>query len=512
MFQNSMKQRMTWEEFHGPNLGYVLELYDQYVKDPESLDADLKEMFDELGAPPGDIRAASLKNEEADFTAGSIQKIASAIKLAEDIRTYGHLNASVNPLRKTQEKQELFPLAEYGLTEQDVKKIPASVLCKDAPKEVTNGLEAIQYLKNTYKKSISFEFDHVHIFEERNWLMKKIESGELFAPKSKEKLVEVLRRLTEVESLEQFLHKTFVGQKRFSIEGLDALVPMLDDIIAKSVSAGTTNVNIGMAHRGRLNVLAHVLGKPYEIIFSEFQHAPNKDLVPSEGSTGINYGWTGDVKYHLGANRQIQDEHTKTARIALANNPSHLEFIDPIVEGSTRAAQETRTESGYPVQDVKKSLAILIHGDAAFPGEGIVAETLNLSQLKGYQVGGAIHIIANNMIGFTTESNESRSTKYASDLAKGFEIPIVHVNADDPEACLSAVQLAVEYRMTFNKDFLIDLIGYRRFGHNEMDEPSATQPMLYDAVRKHPTVKNIFAEKLIHTGIVDKETVDKIKD
>lgn len=201
--------------------------------------------------------------------------------------------------------------------------------------------------------------------------MKKIESGELFAPKSKEKLVEVLRRLTEVESLEQFLHKTFVGQKRFSIEGLDALVPMLDDIIAKSVSAGTTNVNIGMAHRGRLNVLAHVLGKPYEIIFSEFQHAPNKDLVPSEGSTGINYGWTGDVKYHLGANRQIQDEHTKTARIALANNPSHLEFIDPIVEGSTRAAQETRTESGYPVQDVKKSLAILIHGDAAFPGKAL---------------------------------------------------------------------------------------------------------------------------------------------
>jgi 2-oxoglutarate dehydrogenase E1 component len=187
-----------------------------------------------------------------------------------------------------------------------------------------------------------------------------------------------------------------------------------------------------MAHRASLNVLAHVLGKPYEIIFSEFQHAPNKDLVPSEGSTGINYGWTGDVKYHLGANRQIQDEHT-FGRIALANNPSHLEFIDPIVEGSTRAAQETRTESGYPLQDVKKSLAILIHGDAAFPGEGIVAETLNLSQLKGYQVGGAIHIIANNMIGFTTESNESRSTKYASDLAKGFEIPIVHVNADDPE-------------------------------------------------------------------------------
>ncbi|MDA1475050.1 2-oxoglutarate dehydrogenase E1 component [Bacillus changyiensis] len=512
MFQNSMKQTMHWGEFHGPNLGYALELYDQYVKDPSAIDPDIREMFDQLGAPPGEIRTASEKNTEASFTAETIEKIAAAIKLAEDIRTYGHLNASVNPLKKTQEKTELFPLAEYRLTEQDMKKIPASVICKNAPKELSNGLEAIQYLKNTYKKTISFEFDHVHIFEERNWLMKKIESGELFTPKPKEKLIDVLRRLTEVEGLEQFLHKTFVGQKRFSIEGLDLLVPMLDDMIAKSVASGTTNINIGMAHRGRLNVLAHVLGKPYEIIFSEFQHAPNKDLVPSEGSTGINYGWTGDVKYHLGADREIQDKETKTARIHLANNPSHLEFIDPIVEGSTRAAQETRTESGYPVQDVRKSLAILIHGDAAFPGEGIVAETLNLSQLKGYQIGGAIHIIANNMIGFTTESNESRSTKYASDLAKGFEIPIVHVNADDPEACLSAVQLAVEYRETFNKDFLIDLIGYRRFGHNEMDEPATTQPMLYDAVRKHPTVKHIFAEKLIQEGIIEKETVKKLHD
>lgn len=511
MFQNNMKQRMNWEDFYGPNLGYALELYDQYAEDPDSIDPDLKDMFDELGAPPSQIKEASETKEQGRVTADLIQKIAAAVKLAEDIRTYGHLNASVNPLRKDPKKSELFPLSEYGLTEEEMKAIPASVICKDAPANITNGLEAIQHLRNTYKRTISFEFDHVHDFEERAWITKMVESGELFRKNSPEKLSAVLERLTEVEGFEQFLHRTFVGQKRFSIEGLDALVPVLDDIIAQSVKAGTTNVNIGMAHRGRLNVLAHVLGKPYEIIFSEFQHAPNKDLVPSEGSTGISYGWTGDVKYHLGADRQLQDAETKSARITLANNPSHLEFINPIVEGSTRAAQETRTQKGYPVQDETKSLAILIHGDAAFPGEGIVAETLNLSSLKGYQVGGAIHIIANNMIGFTTESDESRSTKYASDLAKGYEIPIVHVNADDPEACLSAVKFAVEYRKRFNKDFLIDLIGYRRYGHNEMDEPSTTQPMLYDAVRKHPTVKRIFAEKLVSEGLISEEKAQNIE-
>ena len=267
-----------------------------------------------------------------------------------------------------------------------------------------------------------------------------------------------------------------------------------------------------MAHRGRLSVLAHVLGKPYEIIFSEFQHAPNKELVPSEGSIGINYGWSGDVKYHLGANKQIKDESTVRAKVTLANNPSHLEFIDPIVEGYTRAAQETRTEKGYPKQNENNAMAILIHGDAAFPGEGIVAETLNLNKLTGYQTGGTIHIIANNMIGFTTESRDSRSTTYASDLAKGYEIPIVHVNADDPEACIAAVFIAMEYRNKFKSDFLIDLIGYRRFGHNEMDEPSMTQPKLYEKVRKHPTVRELYAKSLQGGGIVKPEDVEKISD
>ncbi|MBD1379005.1 2-oxoglutarate dehydrogenase E1 component [Metabacillus arenae] len=513
MSQISTKQKVTWEDFHGPNLGYVMEVYDHYLKDPESIDPDLKEMFDQLDGPPqtkGETISYSQEMAGLQTSAEKIQKIASAVKLAEDIRIYGHLNASIYPLEKWEDKKEFLRLEDYQLSEQDLTGIPAQVLCPDAPSDIKNGYEAICYLKEVYKKSLSFEFSHVHVFEEKNWLKKMVESGDIFKPHSKEKQVAILKRLTEVEGFEKFLHRTFVGQKRFSIEGLDMLVPVLDEIISGSAESGTKTVNIGMAHRGRLNVLAHVLGKPYEIIFSEFQHAPNKDLVPSEGSIGINYGWSGDVKYHLGADRQIKDESTTRTRLTLANNPSHLEFVDPIVEGYTRAAQEDRFENGFPKQDVNKSLAILIHGDAAFPGEGIVAETLNLSGLTGYQVGGTIHIIANNMIGFTTESMDSRSTKYASDLAKGYEIPIVHVNADDPEACLAAVHMAVEYRKKFNKDFLIDLIGYRRFGHNEMDEPSTTQPTTYEKIRKHPTVREIYAKTLEEAKIIKKEEIEEI--
>ena len=318
-----------------------------------------------------------------------------------------------------------------------------------------------------------------------------------------------MHRLTEVEHFEKFLHRTFVGQKRFSIEGLDILVPMIDEIVREGAENGARDVMIGMAHRGRLNVLAHVLGKPYEEIFSEFHTAPNKELVPSEGSMGINYGWTGDVKYHLGANRALREGNSVGTRLTLANNPSHLEFVNPVVEGFARAAQEDRSQTGAPKQDVSRAFAILVHGDAAFPGEGIVAETLNLSRLPGYQIGGPIHIIANNGIGFTTESSDARSTKYASDLAKGFEIPVVHVNADDPEACLAAVYLACEYRRTFNKDFLIDLCGYRRFGHNEMDDPEVTQPQMYAEVREHPTVRTIYAQTLQSEGLV---TEDEIKE
>jgi 2-oxoglutarate dehydrogenase E1 component len=323
--------------------------------------------------------------------------------------------------------------------------------------------------------------------------------------------VTILKRLIEAEEFEQFLNRTFPGQKRFSIEGVDMMVPMMDEIIYQAVHDGVESINIGMAHRGRLNVLAHILGKPYEVIFSEFYHAPDKTLVPSEGSMGINYGWTGDVKYHLGADREYREGETIHARLTLANNPSHLEFVNPVVGGFTRAAQEERNQPGFPEQNVKKALSILVHGDAAFPGEGIVAETLNLSRLRGFHTGGAIHIIANNQLGFTTESVDSRSTQYASDLAKGFEIPIVHVNADDPEACLAAVYLAYQYRRRFQKDFLIDLIGYRRFGHNEMDDPVATQPTMYAKIQNHPSVRVSYAKVLQEENVVTHETIKEME-
>ncbi|UNL86610.1 2-oxoglutarate dehydrogenase E1 component [Priestia koreensis] len=519
MYKQTTKGDEPWQKFLGPNLGYVMDMYEHYVNDPESVDPELKELFEQYGPPTASETAEQFDRKASHENANesvnqeglsNVYKVAAAVKLAENIRTYGHLYADIYPLHNNPAEKDLLQLDTYDLTEADLKAIPVNLLCKNAPELVQTGWDAIQYLKALYTKAITFEFQHVHEQEENAWLTEMVESGSIFRTMSTEKKSAVLERLTEVEEFEKFLHKTFVGQKRFSVEGLDVLIPVLDEIVAESVQVGAKNINIGMAHRGRLNVLAHVLGKPYEAIFAEFQHAPNKELVPSEGSTGINYGWSGDVKYHLGADRQIKHDRIGRARLTLANNPSHLEFVNPVVEGFTRAAQEERTKSGFPTQDVEESYAILIHGDAAFPGEGIVAETLNMSRLRGYQTGGTIHIIANNMIGFTTESYDSRSTKYASDLAKGYEIPIVHVNADNPEACLAAAYFAYEYRKRFNKDFLIDLIGYRRFGHNEMDEPSTTQPKLYEIVRKHPTVREIYATKLQEQQALSAEKVEEI--
>ncbi|WP_108671503.1 2-oxoglutarate dehydrogenase E1 component [Peribacillus acanthi] len=504
-----------WKSFTGPNLAYAQEQYDIFVSSPELVDEEMRKFFEQWGAPEFEEEFASNNTsgtmQSAPNSPAVMKKIMSAMKLAEHIRAYGHLAAKIYPLNKEAAEPELLTLEKYELTEQDLRTIPASLICQDAPSNVKDGFEAIKYLKEMYTKTIAFEFHHVHDLKEKEWLNSMVESGKMFPNLTEENKKNLLKRLTEVEGFEKFLHKTFVGQKRFSVEGLDTLIPILDELISESVQHGTKTVNIAMAHRGRLNVLAHVLGKPYEMIFSEFQHAPNKDLVPSEGSTGINYGWSGDVKYHLGGDRQIKEENTVKARLTLANNPSHLEYVGAVVEGYTRAAQDDRSETGYPVQDFTKSLAIIIHGDAAFPGEGIVAETLNLSRLRGYQTGGTVHIIANNMIGFTTESEDSRSTKYSSDLAKGYEVPIVHVNADDPEACLAAAYLAVLYRKEFNKDFLIDLLGYRRFGHNEMDEPLVTQPLMYSLIHKHPTVKELYAESLANNGVVSKEQFNTIE-
>lgn len=354
-----------------------------------------------------------------------------------------------------------------------------------------------------------FVLEHAHTAseEERAWLEGMLEKPCI--EKREDLRRETLMRLLEVDEFEKFLHRVFPGQKRFSLEGLDMLVPMLDELVRAAAASGVKTVMMGMAHRGRLNVLAHVLGKPYGDIFSEFHTSPNKDLVPSEGSRGINDGWTGDVKYHLGAHRDLREDTVREVRIILANNPSHLEFVDPVVEGYARAAQDRRDRMGQPVFHQDHAMAVLVHGDAAFPGEGVVAETLNLSRLEGYQTGGTIHIIANNQLGFTAEAREGRSTHYASDLAKGFEIPVVHVDADDPDACLFAVQMAYAYRQHFHRDFLIDLVGYRRWGHNEMDDPFVTQPQMYEHITSHPVVRQIYGERLLSDGVVTSEEIER---
>lgn len=517
MSKQASYQDSPWQQFSGPNLGYVMDLYEMYMKDPNSVDPEMKEVFDKWGAPAtAKTGATTVGQADVSFQMPAIHnqlsKIVAAVKYADNIRTYGHLIANINPIRRKEKNTRRLELSEYHLTEEDLKQIPASFISPNAPSNLKDGFEAIEHLKDVYTKQLAFEYHHVHELEERNWLQQKIEEGGFYPKLNKEEKKALLTRLSEVEGFEKFIHRTFVGQKRFSIEGLEALVPLMDKVISLTVEKGTRTINIGMAHRGRLNVLAHILEKPYELIFSEFQHAPNKELIPSEGSIGITYGWTGDVKYHLGADKKLKHGTTATTRITLANNPSHLEVVNPIVDGFTRAAQENRHVPGYPEQDMDSCLAIVVHGDAAFPGEGIVQETLNMGRLRGYNTGGSIHIIANNMIGFTTESLDSRSTLYASDVAKGFEVPIVHVNADDPEAVLAAAMLAHEYREKFHKDFIIDLIGYRRFGHNEMDEPMVTNPLMYNKIKNHKTIKELYAEQLLEEGYVTKEEIRQIDE
>ncbi|NMP20848.1 2-oxoglutarate dehydrogenase E1 component [Sulfobacillus harzensis] len=504
MLPQHTEPKSVLDLFAGPNIGYVVEAYEQYQRDPESFDPATREILSQLS--PAAIAALSQGQPALSATAAlpeiPLEKLVKAVQLSRNIREYGHLQASFDPLgvspRTVVDDPEVM-----GISDEDLRRMPSTVVWPNGLRTTPNALDAINLMRQFYSGPLGYDFSHVHNIEERDWLRRQVEGPEREQPLTRDEKRAVLKRLTEVEAFERFLHTAFPGQKRFSIEGTDVLVPMLDVLVADGVKAGAHEVVIGMAHRGRLNVLAHVLGKPYLKIFSEFHTTVNKELVPSEGSMGINAGWTGDVKYHLGAHKLVRDGEAAGVRITLANNPSHLEFVNPVIQGITRAAQEDVDQPGAPRQDVDRALSIAIHGDAAFPGEGVVAETLNLSRLRGYQTGGTVHIIMNNGLGFTTEPNDGRSTLYASDLAKGFEIPVVHVNADDPEACLKAARLAFLYRQKFHKDFLIDLVGYRRWGHNEGDEPMYTQPLLYQKISQHPTVRALFAERLVEAGVVD---------
>ena len=425
------------------------------------------------------------------------------MNLAESIRRYGHLAATIDPLGSTPVGDPSLHAETHGVTDAELRQLPASLVGGPLAEGAANAAEAIERLRRVYCSSIGFDLAHIFVPEEREWLRHHVEAGTFRAPTTPVEDVDLLERITEVETFEKFLHKAFPGKTRFSIEGLDVMVPILDEIIADSADAGVRHVLIGMAHRGRLNVLAHVMRKTYAQILAEFKEAQGDQPFRED------LGWTGDVKYHAGARARVREEDSAPeVVISMPPNPSHLEFVNPVVVGMARAACTDTSAPGPPAVDKGITLPVLIHGDAAFPGQGIVAETLNLSRLRLYDVGGTVHIIANNQIGFTATARQSYSTSYASGLARGFKIPIFHVNADDPEACIEVARLTAEYRAQFKRDTLIDLVGYRRHGHNEGDEPSFTQPAMYRIINAHPTVREIWAQRLVERGRVTPEQAE----
>jgi 2-oxoglutarate dehydrogenase E1 component len=493
---------LGWEDFQGANAGYVLELYERYRHDPASVDEATREFFRTWTPPAADADAPALTPAANSGMRPSV--VVGAVNLAQSIRRYGHLASPIDPLGSRRAGDPALDPSTHGVTEAELRALPASLLTGAAAEGAANMAEVVARLRELYCSTTGYDIAHIFVPEERRWLRHAIEGERFHAPADPIDPVALLERLTDVEAFERFLQRTFPGKTRFSIEGLDMLVPILDEVISEAAEAGLCQTFIGMAHRGRLNVMAHVLGKPYERLLAEFKD-PVKSGFDIEGVQ-----WTGDVKYHLGASRAVAGGEEIGLVVSLPPNPSHLEAIDPVIEGMARAAGTDARRSGAPVFNPDAVLPILIHGDAAFPGQGVVAETLNLNRLAGYSTGGTIHIIANNQIGFTTEPSDSYSTLYASGLARGFKIPIFHVNADDPEACVAVARLAFAYREQFKRDVLIDLVGYRRYGHNEGDEPAFTQPVMYRTIAEHPTVRASWARTLESRGLIEPGRADAI--
>lgn len=471
------------------NDAYIAEAYERYRRDPASVDESWRQYFRAAESLVGGATSAG-----AD--AGLLRKTAGAAALVDAIRQYGHLAVALDPLGTPPPGGPELTPEFHGITEEDLLTVPASALGF----ETGTAADVVRTLREVYCGAIGFELAHLGSQAERTWLSEVVERGTYAQPLTPEQKVAILRRLTEVDGLERFLGRQYQGYKRFSIEGTDAMVPMLDEAIVRAAEAGARHVVIGMAHRGRINVLVHVMGMSYDEMFGEFEGRPGE---ASEDAT------TGDVKYHLGyeGERVVGDRQVK---LELAPNPSHLEVVNPVMSGMARAAQ--RVDGAVDGRDERLVLPLCIHGDAAFPGEGVVPETFNLSRLRGYRVGGTLHLIVNNQVGFTTDPIDARSTRYASDPAKGFEVPVLHVNADDAEACIAAMRLAAAYRDRFAKDVVIDLVGYRRWGHNETDEPAFTQPKLYELVRAHPTPRQVWGARLVRERVLTEAEVKAIDD
>jgi 2-oxoglutarate dehydrogenase E1 component len=431
--------------------------------------------------------------------AEDLRLAAIAGALVEDYRAYGHLAACLDPLGSPPPRHPLLSPEFHGVHREALAHIPASAVQLEHLGATV--VDVLGRLEQIYCGSIGYEFDQMENPAQRDWLVEYIESGRHRQPLPDERARRLLERLTRVEGLERFLHRAYLGKKRFSIEGLEMMLPMLTEILKGAGRNCTRQVFLGMAHRGRLNVLAHIIGLSYESILAEFEEQISRGIQTALPELG-----SGDVKYHIGGRGRVSEDDVELD-VHLAPNPSHLEHVNPVVLGMARAARFV-DETAHP----RCMLAILIHGDASFAGQGVVAETLNLCRLEAYETGGTIHLIANNQLGFTTLPEESRSTRYASDLALGFRLPVVHVNADDPEACLAAARLAVDYRFEFGEDIVIDLVGYRRYGHNEGDEPAYTQPLMYRKIKEHPGVREQWAGRLVEDGVVTADEAQAMVD
>ena len=492
----------------GAESGRFLSLIEQHLQGQHDFYEDVFAALGvELGpapAPPAPAAAPPAVPSSPRGEAPGIevlQAVQAATALLKAFRTHGHLAARLDPLGSEPEGDPALEPEPLGLTPELMAQIPAKILRMYVPGATL--ADALPHLRETYCGTIAYEIEHIASHRQRVWLREHIESGAFRHELTNDERRRLLRRLVKVDALERFMHKAYLGQHQFSIEGLDMTVPMLDELIQLSAAHGGQEVVIGMAHRGRLNVLAHNLGRAYDTIFAEFEGASTIEVV-----TTIPQGGTGDVKYHHGTQGTYTLPDGGTIQVNLESNPSHLEYVSPVVEGATRAAQTSR-KGHHAHQDTNAAVPIVIHGDASFPAQGVVAETFNLQALDGYKVGGTVHIIMNNQVGFTTDPDDARSTRWASDLAKGFDVPIIHVNADDVPACVSAVRLAFAFRQEFGHDVLIDLIGYRRFGHNESDEPAYTQPEMYAKIKSKKRVTELWADRLVVEGVVTQEEVER---
>ena len=504
-----MKEQSSLSYLYGTNVPYIEDLYEAYLSSPDSVDSQWRQYFDQVAAMPGSTPKdvahrpiqeafANLAQQRGGAAAGGVdfaamQKQVAVLSLISAYRSLGNRAADLNPLDRTHIRQlpELDPKT-YGLTDADMNT-PFHVGTDLSGSPKLPLAEIIRHLKQIYCGPLALEYMHIPDTAEREWLQERLEANGARPQFDAETKRRILKEITAAETMERYLHTRYVGQKRFSLEGGESTVPALNHLIRASTEKGVQEIVIGMAHRGRLNVLVNTMGKAPQAIFDEF-----------EGKVDAKFP-SGDVKYHMGFSSDVPTPHGPV-HLSLAYNPSHLEITNPVIEGSVRARQDHRGAEGR-----KQVLPILTHGDSAFIGLGVNQATFNMSQTRGYSTGGTIHFVINNQVGFTTsDPRDTRSTLYCTDIAKMVSAPILHVNGDDPEAVCHAAQIALDYRTTFQKDIVIDLVCYRKLGHNEGDDPTLTQPLMYKQVAAHPGSRAVYAEQLIKEGVVTKEEAEKL--